>query len=264
MTALIAAVFVASLMGSLHCAGMCGAFVAFAVGIDGKSEVRRRASLQAAYNVGRLLTYVTLGAIAGGLGNAFDAAGQLWGVSRVAVFVAGLSMVIFGTITILRLNGVRVPHVRPPKMMERAASSVLRVAVARPPMTRAFITGLTTTLLPCGWLYAFVITAAGTGHPLYGALTMAVFWLGTLPMLIAVGSGVQALASRLGGLGKRVPVITTTAVILIGLLNVLNPDRFSMAMRGIGPAPDREHLVQHVHSLNAEGAPPCHDNAQGQ
>ena len=42
MIALIAAVFTASLLGSLHCAGMCGAFVAFAVGLDGPARPRWR------------------------------------------------------------------------------------------------------------------------------------------------------------------------------------------------------------------------------
>lgn len=65
----------------------------------------------------------------------------------------------------------------------------LRRLMDRPPVVRAAATGLFTTLLPCGWLYAFVVTAAGTGSgtPLHGAALMAVFWLGTLPMMLTVG-----------------------------------------------------------------------------
>ena len=62
---------------------------------------------------------------------------------------------------------------------------------------RGAATGLLTTLLPCGWLYAFVITAAGTGNALAGAGLMATFWVGTLPMLTIVGIGVRKLAAPL-------------------------------------------------------------------
>jgi uncharacterized protein len=65
--ALVAAIFLASLLGSLHCAGMCGAFVAIACGRLGndRSDWRDAVALQTAYHGGRLLTYVTLGMFAG-------------------------------------------------------------------------------------------------------------------------------------------------------------------------------------------------------
>ena len=53
MTAIIAGIFVASLLGSLHCAGMCGAFLALAVTPDEESRVGK-SSLHIAYNTGRL------------------------------------------------------------------------------------------------------------------------------------------------------------------------------------------------------------------
>ncbi len=261
MIALIAAVFAASVLGSLHCAGMCGAFVAFAVSLDAPDQRRRLWHLQGAYNIGRLITYTTLGSIAGGFGGAFDAAGQLVGVQRAAVMMAGLCMVVFGSITILRLNGVRVPKPRTPAFLERTVTSAIRTAVERPPLVRAFLTGTITTLLPCGWLYAFVITAAGTGHPVQGALTMAVFWAGTLPILVAIGTGVQVVASRLGGLGRRVPVIVACVVVAIGMLNVFDPQRLEGALRLASPAPARADLVNHVKSLNDADMPCCHDDS---
>ena len=54
------------------------------------------------------------------------------------------------------------------------------------PATAGLI-GLGSTLLPCGYLYAFVFTAAATGHPGKAALAMAAFWLGTLPALLGLG-----------------------------------------------------------------------------
>ena len=71
MTALIATVLGASLLGSAHCAGMCGGFVAFYAG--GAASLRGRAawSCHLAYNGGRLAAYATLGGAAGLLGAIF-------------------------------------------------------------------------------------------------------------------------------------------------------------------------------------------------
>lgn len=255
MIALVIAVFGASLMGSLHCAGMCGAFVAFAVGIDGKSAGASRVSLQASYHLGRLVVYMVLGVIAGSLGHAFDLAGEMVGVQRAAVALAGASMVVFGSITILRLNGVRVPNAPVPGVLRRAAASALRFAVERPPIVRAALTGLFTTLLPCGWLYAFVITAAGSGGPAPGALVMAVFWVGTLPVLVAIGGGVQVLASRLGSLGRRVPVIAASLIVMVGLFNLFDRGRSAEYVR-TGPTPG-DASIQRITSLNSSKDMPC-------
>ena len=82
------------------------------------------------------------------------------------------------------------------------------------PVRRALVIGLLTTLLPCGWLYAFAAVAGGTASPLLGGLTMAVFWLGTLPVLVSLGVGVQRLS---GVLGQKLPHATAIALILVGL-----------------------------------------------
>jgi sulfite exporter TauE/SafE len=82
---------------------------------------------------------------------------------------------------------------------------------------RAGALGLLTTLLPCGWLYAFVVTAAGTGHPARGALVMTAFWLGTLPVMIGVGLGAQRM---FGPLRRRLPVVSAAALVVIGLLSI--------------------------------------------
>jgi sulfite exporter TauE/SafE len=264
VTPLIIAIFTASLLGSLHCAGMCGAFVAFAVGIDDRTDMRRKAKLQLAYNIGRLITYTGLGAIAGSIGSAFNAAGDLAGVSRLAVVFAGASMVVFGSFAVLRLNGVRLPPPPVPGFMRRAATGAMRFAVDRPPLLRALLTGLSTTLLPCGWLYAFVITSAGTGSAALGALTMATFWLGTLPALVALGTGVQALAARLPGLGRRIPVITASLVIIVGMLSVFDRARLESTLAAVRPAPEAtpEALLARVQHIN-DRPPPCcsHDDA---
>jgi sulfite exporter TauE/SafE len=216
LTPLIAAIFLASLLGSMHCAGMCGAFLAFAV-TPGERPVSK-AALQAAYHAGRLLTYATLGTIGGAVGHAIDLGGSTAGIHRTAAALAGTMMVLFGLIAVLRVMGVRLPRLPVPALLERAVIAGHRTAFDLPPLARSAMTGLLTTLLPCGWLYAFVITAAGTANPAHGALAMLVFWLGTLPALIALGTSIQCVA---GPLRKRLPLITSLAVMCIGVFTVV-------------------------------------------
>jgi uncharacterized protein len=79
------------------------------------------------------------------------------------------------------------------------------------------IVGLVTTLLPCGWLYTFVVVAGSTGGAFAGAAVMAVFWVGTVPILFAVGLGAARL---LGPLTRRLPVLSATFVLVLGLLTI--------------------------------------------
>ncbi|MBL8856276.1 MAG: sulfite exporter TauE/SafE family protein, partial [Planctomycetaceae bacterium] len=58
MIALLVTVFVASLLGSLHCVGMCGPFALLAGTGDGRSF---RAAPTMAYSAGRLISYVAVG-----------------------------------------------------------------------------------------------------------------------------------------------------------------------------------------------------------
>jgi len=96
-------------------------------------------------------------------------------------------------------------------------------------MIRALIIGLCTTLLPCGWLYAFVITAAGTASPIFAAATMFAFWLGTLPMLVTMGAGVRSV---LGPLQRRVPVATAIVLLAAGLYTIAGRARLDPAALG--------------------------------
>ncbi|MFN3168597.1 MAG: sulfite exporter TauE/SafE family protein [Phycisphaeraceae bacterium] len=213
MIGLIAAVLVASLLGSLHCAGMCGAFVAFAV--SGADDQRgKRVVLNAAYHGGRLTTYVALGVAAGSVGALLDMGGALAGVSRVAMALAGAVMIAFGVSAVLHAMGKRTMRMPVPRFMQQLLASGHRAAMSLSPVRRALLIGLLTTLLPCGWLYAFAAAAAGTASPLWGGVTMAVFWVGTLPVLVSLGVGVQRLT---GALGKRLPHATAVLLILVGL-----------------------------------------------
>src|SRR3954471_867263 len=89
MSAVVATVFVSSLAGSIHCLAMCGPLV----GMHGGAQSVRLALVHA---LGRLVTYTTLGALAGVVGGAVNLAGRAAQLQHVATIVAGVAIVAWG------------------------------------------------------------------------------------------------------------------------------------------------------------------------
>jgi len=242
MTGLLLTVFVASLVGSLHCVGMCGPFVAFYSGSDGSSGSRRLVS-HAAYSGGRLLTYALFGLAAGSVGAALDVAGSLAGFQRIAAIAAGATMITWGLLALLQIRGIRIfKHANGGGRAARLFRRGFSLVSDKPPVIRASVVGLLSGFLPCGWLWAFVVTAAGTGSALGGAAVMAAFWAGTVPALIAVGFGTQLLSAPLR---RRVPAVTALLLMALGLFAILGrPTSVSAAIhkhQGMhGETPDPE------------------------
>lgn len=213
MLALAGSVLVTSLIGSPHCAAMCGGFVVFYSG----HETKRRWLAHLAYNGGRLVSYVALGLLAGLLGAGIERAGAVIGVGRAAAWIAGSFMLVWGVTALLRALGVGGAPRSSAASAHGLIARALRAVHAQPAEVRGLVMGLLSTLLPCGWLYAYVAIAAGTGTPAGGALVMAVFWLGTVPMM----AGLAVIAqSALGGLRRRVPIAAAVIMIALGLLTL--------------------------------------------
>ena len=228
-------ILVASLVGSPHCAGMCGGFVAF---YTGQSSTGPTWPAHLAYNAGRLTSYVTLGAIAGGVGAGINQLGAMAGIARAAAIGAGLLMIGWGIATLLLARGIRVPMISG-RWLGRVSQGLITRLRGHPPAVRALLLGLFTTLLPCGWLYAFVATAAGTGSVAGGSLAMAAFWLGTVPMMAGLGLAGQRL---FGPLRRHLPAITAAALVIIGLLMVTGRmSRMSRAMERPAVLQGHEH-----------------------
>lgn len=221
MTGLLYGVFVASVIGSLHCAGMCGPFIAFYAAAD-----QKRGSVHVAYHLGRLATYVTLGAVAGGVGQAANGAFDWVGLGRIGSWVASGVMVVWGGLLLAEARGV--------KLFRSSGGSrwVFRLASraqGKPPLLRGALLGASSGLLPCGWLYAFVVTAAGTGDPVWGALTLLTFWAGTVPALVLFAWGLGRLSAPVR---RWVPTLSAVALVALGILGAFT--RVSSAVPGTG------------------------------
>jgi len=125
-----------------------------------------------------------------------------------------------------------------------------RFAARRRPATRAALLGAATALLPCGWLYAFVVAAAGSGSAARGALVLLAFFLGTVPLLLLVAVGARRLAEPLR---RLTPAAGAVALLLLGAVAL--GGRFSVpALNTAGAAGD---VGEAVRSIDQEALPCC-------
>lgn len=184
----LAAVFLAGLLGSAHCVGMCGGFVAL-LGVGSDRGVTRR---QAAYFAGKTTTYAAFGAVTGAAGLALaDVFGGLGGVVSVSL---GAVMVLAG----LAVCGVAWGGARAPGGRVAAHLGPVVGRLVRSERSGALVAlGAVNGLLPCGLVYGMLAVAATSGGAAQGALTMAVFGLATVPALALVAVlGAQMRPSR--------------------------------------------------------------------
>ncbi|OON66259.1 hypothetical protein B0919_22340 [Hymenobacter sp. CRA2] len=199
--------FLFGLLGSFHCVGMCGA-IALALPGAGQRGWRYVAG-RTLYNLGRISTYTALGAGAGLLGQSLRLAGAQQGLS------------IASGVLILLLVAV------PERYTGRAAAAVgldrvlarLKHALAywfqQHSLGALYLTGVLNGLLPCGLVYlalAGALSAPGLGG---AAAYMALFGLGTLPLMLALSLTGQLVPLHWRvRLRQAVPVVATTMAIL--------------------------------------------------
>jgi hypothetical protein len=211
--------------GFAHCGPMCGPFVLMQLGDRaGDTLVLRRAvpGLLPSYHLGRIATYVLLGAVAGGIGAAFTGIAAFhWTLSAI------LGLAAFSFLTQALKGATRIA----PGFLGAAIGVQLGgfiARAARPFLTRpgqgafalrGFFLGIILGFLPCGFLYAAVATAAATGSAGAGAVAMAAFGLGTVPALAAVGIAGAGLARRWQRLAAAAlpPIFLLNAITLGGI-----------------------------------------------
>ncbi|MDF1563654.1 MAG: sulfite exporter TauE/SafE family protein [Deltaproteobacteria bacterium] len=198
------------LLGSLHCAGMCGP-LALAIG-TGSDHPLGRLLL---FVTGKAGTYAILGTIAGLLGAAFGAASSktVLGESGLAwvALVAGTLMIGLGVQNLWRRLAPR-PGSRP-SAISLLLGKVLRTRSPWSPVVAGALTGL----LPCGLTWAMTAQALAAGSALSGALVMAAFGAGTAPAMVVSGW----LGSRLSGTSRRQgEILAASAVIAMGAVAI--------------------------------------------
>jgi len=209
MTILISAL-VLGLMGSFHCAGMCGP-IAIALPLHGNT-VPQKIFGGTLYNVGRTITYGIMGAIFGLLGQGIS----MIGFQQKISVVMGAIMIISVLFPALFKNQYRLDKSWF-SLVGKLKKTIGQMFSIRS-FTSLFFIGLLNGLLPCGLVYMAIAGAIGTGSAVQGTLYMILFGLGTIPMLltISVAGNMMGLALR-NRINKLIPVL----VLVVGLLFML-------------------------------------------
>ncbi|HEX2545569.1 MAG TPA: sulfite exporter TauE/SafE family protein [Ramlibacter sp.] len=198
--ALAGTAFLMGLAGGPHCLAMCGAACGGVIRGVGAQPVRGMWTFQG----GRLAGYTAAGAAAGAamqslawLSQHTAALRPVWTVFHLAVLLWGLML---------------LAQARQPAWVESAGRTVW--AKVRPMAQRRgglFATGALWVAMPCGLLYSALLVASLSGGVLEGALSMALFALGSgislglgpslLRKLQAVGNGMKKdRGTRIAGL----------------------------------------------------------------
>lgn len=201
--------FLAGLLGSGHCLGMCGGIAGALGAYPGAQPAWLRAL---GFNLGRILGYAALGALAGALS---AAAGHLLlpaGGLRWLRLLAALLLILLG-LQLLSQRPLLAPLERLGARLWRRLAPLSRRSLRIPGTLGRLCVGLLWALLPCGLVYTALAAALTTANPLHGAATMFAFGLGTLPLMLGATAGGNAITRLL----RRTPVRRAAgALILLG------------------------------------------------
>ena len=206
--------FIVGLAGSLHCIGMCGPIV-IALPVFGESQLKIFMG-RILYNLGRVVTYALLGALFGLFG------------SRLILF--GLQQdlsIAFGVIILVYV-------LTPRKIKNKLAQTFLYIRVtnflkaqfsgliSKKSNSSLFTIGLLNGLLPCGFVYVGIAGAVSTGTVLNGTLYMALFGLGTFPVMFATAMFGKVININIKRkINKLIPVFAVVLALLF-ILRGLN------------------------------------------
>lgn len=237
-TALIAGA-AAGLASVPHCTAMCGPLAAYAC------SGRPGPSGQGRYQLGRLMSYSLLGAIAGGIGGA-TALGlpQAWGSAVLSWSLAlGLGL---AALRLWRQPNQGLVSLR--KKEDEAEPSTLSRALGglgRHP----FFVGLGTALLPCGALAAAVLIAASTASPALGALSMLAFAVVSGVGLVGATWIFERFASRPRPATSRILAVVLALGSILFVIRPVHALRTGDTASCHAPAADQaEHEAHHHHS----------------
>jgi len=205
--------FVVGLAGSLHCIGMCGP-IAIALPSAGMGRARLLLG-RVTYNAGRIITYSILGLGAGLIGQTVHVSGYQQVLSIVLGALILLAVILpsrFGAL----LTGAKL-HARLFEPFKRLWARLF----GRDSIQALFVVGLLNGFLPCGLVYVALAGAVTTGSLYGGVMYMAVFGLGTFPVMFAMslvgrllGTGFKAKLRRLVPVGA---IVLAALFILRGL-----------------------------------------------
>jgi len=201
--------FLFGLLGSAHCIGMCGPI---AVALPGSRDLMRSyLSGRVLYNLGRTITYTLMGAVLGLLGLGVWLAGYQQALS----VLTGAGIVV---ITLLTWNRSLIPTGAIFNGLASRFERMMRPLMQSNSQSGMLLIGVVNGFLPCGLVYVALAAALSTGSIYGGMAYMALFGIGTAPVmfLMAVSPGMLS-----GKWHHRLQKAIPWLAILVGMLLIL-------------------------------------------
>lgn len=171
--------FLLGLLGSLHCAVMCGPLM-LSLPIQ-KSSYLKSAFQLLLYQFGRILTYTVLGILVGWAGSSFT----VFTNQKTLSLIIGVILVAF---VILQFTGYYQNKLSAIQFKIVAPISKLMGKLFGLPFW-GFFAGLLNGLIPCGMVYLALATALNTATIEGGGTFMFLFGLGTTPLMLMISLG---------------------------------------------------------------------------
>ena len=212
------------LLGSFHCVGMCGP-IAFVLPVDRTNNFTKVTQITL-YHIGRLLTYSIIGLVFGIIGKGF----YLFGFQQQLSIVIGITMIV---VVLIPYNTFNKYNFSKPiyKIISKVKSSLGAALKRKSPDT--FLTiGFLNGFLPCGLVYMAVFGAIASGNALEGSLYMAIFGLGTIPLMT---TAIYFSNFLKGTLRQKIQKAIPVFVVLIGALFILRG--LGLGIPYLSPAP---------------------------
>ena len=202
--------FVVGLLTSVHSIAMCGGINLSQCLPTGEQKDGRSAfgpSLK--YNLGRVVSYTGIGFLLGLLGLLLGGDADtgvpalLQGVLKM---FAGAVMVIMGINMLGFFPWLRKLNLKMPDFIAK------KIGTRKTAASRPFVIGLLNGLMPCGPLQSMQILALASGNPFVGALSMLLFSVGTVPLMLGLGTLVSALGKRFARAVMNVGAVLVTVL----------------------------------------------------
>lgn len=192
------------LISSFHCVGMCGP-IALALPVH---KGTRQIAGVLTYNAGRALTYAIFGIAMGSLGASLAWLGMLRYAS-MAVGVALLAYVLWPS----RLG----QQLHMPLFWQKTINHLrqkMGLYLKRADLRGMLLLGMLNGAIPCGMVYMALVSSVATGSTWGGGAFMALFGLGTMPAMLALGIAKQQFTPALR---TRIRKLTPLLVAIAGI-----------------------------------------------
>ncbi|MEP7106413.1 MAG: sulfite exporter TauE/SafE family protein [Ferruginibacter sp.] len=231
MAALFFAALTLGMIGSFHCIGMCGP-LAFSLPLSNNSDFAKFAG-SFLYNIGRMVTYGSLGLLFGLAGKSFS----LFGFQQWLSVCVGMALLFFlfipkKWIAIMGSNNIVSTYTY-------KIRSTLGQLFLKKNYHSLFAIGLLNGLLPCGLIYIAVAGAIASGDPYRSAFFMAAFGLGTLPVMWSV-----SFFGNYMGIGLRQRIRSAYPVMMVLMACLLIVRGMGLGIPYLSPA--KNNNIQEV------------------